>query len=33
LGPDGGPDGGHLLYAGDPREMKGIDSPTAIALR
>ena len=33
LGPDGGPDGGHLLYAGDPREMKGIDSPTAAALR
>jgi excinuclease ABC subunit A len=33
LGPDGGPDGGHLLYAGDPLEMKGIDSPTAAALR
>ena len=33
LGPDGGPDGGHLLYSGDPREMKGIDSPTAAALR
>jgi excinuclease ABC subunit A len=33
LGPDGGPDGGHLLYAGDPREMKGIVSPTAVALR
>ncbi len=33
LGPDGGPDGGHLLYAGDPREMKGIESPTAVALR
>jgi excinuclease ABC subunit A len=33
LGPDGGPDGGHLLYAGDPSEMKGIESPTAVALR
>ena len=33
LGPDGGPDGGHLLYAGDPRAMGTLDSPTAIALR
>jgi excinuclease ABC subunit A len=33
LGPDGGPDGGHLLYAGDPSKMAGLDSPTAAALR
>ncbi|MEY2971580.1 MAG: hypothetical protein RL738_421 [Bacteroidota bacterium] len=33
LGPDGGPDGGHLLYAGDPRKMGGISSPTAAVLR
>jgi len=32
LGPDGGPDGGHLLFAGDPREMGEISSPTSIAL-
>jgi excinuclease ABC subunit A len=33
LGPDGGPDGGHLLYAGDPRKMGQLDSPTAKAFR
>lgn len=33
LGPDGGPDGGHLLYAGDPREMHRISTPTSIAIR
>lgn len=33
LGPDGGPNGGHLLYAGDPRTMGTLDSPTAHALR
>lgn len=32
LGPDGGPDGGHLLYAGDPQLMGGICSPTSSAL-
>lgn len=33
LGPDGGPDGGHLLYAGDPRKIGHLDSPTAKAFR
>ena len=33
LGPDGGPDGGHLLYQGDPREMGDLASPTADSLR
>ena len=34
LGPGGGPDGGHVLFAGGPSELRQVaDSPTAICLR
>ncbi|MSP92995.1 MAG: excinuclease ABC subunit A [Myxococcales bacterium] len=34
LGPDGGPDGGHVLFAGPPAELAArLDSPTALYLR
>ena len=34
LGPEGGPDGGHLLYQGDPQGLcELLDSPTAAHLR
>lgn len=33
LGPDGGPDGGHIIFQGSPDELTHQESPTADALR